>query len=99
MTSYLISPYGHPANASSRTLAELNSASLLPFQLLYCKSSQSHDFYSKSDLFVFKSFPPPPLVFKSFPPPSHSGSSPAGSSSQYFASLFLLHNPYHPVLI
>ena len=74
---------------SSRTLAELNSASLLPFQLLYCKSSPSHDFYLKSDLFVFKSFPPP----------SHSGNSPAGSSTQYFASLFLLHNPYHRVLI
>lgn len=62
-----MSPYGHPACTSRCMLEELNSASLVPVQLLYRTSSQSHDFYLKSD----------PFVFKFFPPPSNTGNSPA----------------------
>jgi len=82
-----VSPYGHPACASRCMLAELNSAALLPVQLLYRTSSQSHDFFLKSD----------PFVFKFFPPLLSTGISPlASSSSPFFASLFLLQHPSHP---
>lgn len=82
-----MSPYGHPACASRCMLAELNSAALLPVQLLYRTSSQSHDFFLKSD----------PFVFKFFPPLLSTGISPlASSSSPFFASLFLLQHPSHP---